>query len=205
MDYSSNTSHMNPTESANAKKETDIETIEKKIGEILHDNEDNEGNPLNSTWVLWSHENNDKNWNLSSYSKISNISTIQEFWSTYNNFELVGGLTCRDYFLMRQGVNPMWEDPYNRNGKTWSIQVPTNLGLQLWTLLSMSVTGEYFSPDSPIITGVSISPKDNCFIIKIWVSCTNKDITNSFREFVDKRYRSQRLSIKSKVNKPEYA
>jgi len=65
---------------------------------------------LNSKWILWSHDLYDNNWSINSYDKIFEFNTINDFWKLYNNFNLLGGLNKKNYFLMREGIMPIWED-----------------------------------------------------------------------------------------------
>ena len=143
----------------------DLEVVEVTEVEKIQD-------PLHSAWSLWSHECNERNWRIESFSVIVKFNTIENFWKTYNNFGSIGGLGCRDYFLMREGILPIWEDPSNKNGKVWSVQIPISYINNVWTELSMALIGEYLIDEMGVINGLSIASKDNCFIIKIWVKTT---------------------------------
>ena len=35
--------------------------------------------PLHSKWILWYHNPSDKNWNLDSYKKITELSCVEDF------------------------------------------------------------------------------------------------------------------------------
>ena len=45
----------------------------------------NEGtHPLNSTWVIWYHNPSDNNWETSSYEKLYEMSTLEDFFMFQN-------------------------------------------------------------------------------------------------------------------------
>jgi hypothetical protein len=40
-----------------------------------------------------------------------------------------------DYFFMREGVKPMWEDPANVGGCEWRVQLPRNMNItNMWKM-----------------------------------------------------------------------
>ena len=77
---------------------------------------------FSTPWHLWYHHELD-NWKISGYRKIFTINTISDFWDLHNNIEYIGGINNQNFFLMRDGVEPIWEDPKNRNGGCWSIKL----------------------------------------------------------------------------------
>ena len=42
---------------------------------------------LNTSWALWYHIPNDKNWSKDSYKKIIDIKTIEDYWCIHNNLK----------------------------------------------------------------------------------------------------------------------
>ena len=138
---------------------------------------------LYDKWTLWAHLPHDTDWSLSSYHKIITLETIEESLILFETFPEVMIKNCM-LFLMRDGINPTWEDTNNRNGGCFSYKINNRTVASCWKNLSYVLLGETLTPPniSKFITGITISPKKNFCIIKIWLSnCDNNDpdiITN---------------------------
>ena len=80
-------------------------------------------------------------------------------------------------FLMRQNIEPLWEHKDNINGGCWSLKIQKGDIYNLWNSISISLLSENISNDENInINGISISPKKNFCIIKIWTNKNMNDI-----------------------------
>jgi hypothetical protein len=76
-------------------------------------------------------------------------------------------------FLMRDGINPTWDDPRNRQGGCFSYKVSNKHVCNVWKELSYVLVGNTISNNDDFVanvSGVTISPKKNFCIIKIWMS-----------------------------------
>ena len=85
-------------------------------------------------------------------------------------------------FVMRDGITPMWEDPKNRNGGCFSYKVSNKHVPEVWKNLFFGLCGESLcvkSEHSTYVNGITISPKKNFCIIKIWLSNTKLQDPNS--------------------------
>ena len=123
-------------------------------------------NPLSNNLVLWNHNINDENWDLDSYKQIAIYKTVEDYWM-YSN-ELTSKLINYGmFFLMKEGVMPTWEDPQNIEGGCISIKLSLTESVELWNKISIYLASDNFDEK---INGISISPKRNFNIIKIWVS-----------------------------------
>ena len=124
---------------------------------------------LNSEWSIWFHNEKD-NWKLSGYKKIYTFNTIANFWKFYNNWYKVGGVTNKHFFLMKNNVTPVWEDPVNINGGCWSFKIQEDNAEELWTDLSVTLlANKLYNNDNDEILGLSLClKKNNNVVIKIW-------------------------------------
>lgn len=137
---------------------------------VLHD--------LSDTWILWAHLPHDTDWSLKSYMKIYEFNTVEQAITITETLPPVLVTNCM-LFLMRKGINPIWEDERNRNGGCFSYKIPNKDVPDAWKQLSYSLVGETMSDNKkllPHINGITISPKKNFCIIKVWLAnCSFQD------------------------------
>jgi hypothetical protein len=79
-------------------------------------------------------------------------------------------------FVMRDGITPMWEDPKNRNGGCFSYKIINKHAPEVWKTLLLLLCGETLcikTEFSKHINGITISPKKNFCIIKIWMDVSH--------------------------------
>ncbi|EAL22263.1 hypothetical protein CNBC4010 [Cryptococcus deneoformans B-3501A] len=118
--------------------------------------------------------------------KVVSFDSVEEFWGLYNNIIPPSQLPGKaNYYLFKNGIIPAWEDPQNKNGGKWSIQVPKNSESKssidrMWLYTMLAAIGETFetastdsenapSPtQSDLITGVIVSPRPAFYRISIW-------------------------------------
>ena len=76
---------------------------------------------------------------------------------------------------MRKGITPLWEDVKNRQGGCFSYKLANKQVYSIWKNIVYAVTGEFLSKNVSLqtsINGVTISPKKNFCILKVWMkSC----------------------------------
>jgi translation initiation factor 4E len=133
---------------------------------------DEEHHQLNTKWVLWAHLPHDTDWSLKSYKKIFEFSTVEEILSIYANLPPKLVMNCM-LFFMRSGINPTWEDPQNRKGGCFSYKINNKNVYDCWKKITYSTCGESLTNNKklqPTINGLTISPKKNFCILKVWTS-----------------------------------
>jgi len=94
--------------------------------------EDGPKHQLQNKWKFWYFENNkDKSWE-DNLRVVSEFSFVEDFWSIYNHIKSASELkTGCSYFVFKDGIKPMWEDPVNRPGGRWLISFDRRLRPQL--------------------------------------------------------------------------
>jgi len=137
-------------------------------------------NLLSDKWTLWAHLPHDTDWSINSYKNIYTIQTVQETIAVTETLPDILVKNCM-LFLMRDGVKPIWEDPKNRDGGCFSYKIPNKNVYDVWKELTYVVVGNSLSANSSFVNsvvGITISPKKNFCIIKIWMSnCKNQNPT----------------------------
>jgi translation initiation factor 4E len=139
---------------------------------------------LSNKWTLWAHLPHDTNWSASSYKKIYEFESAEEAIAIFETLPPKLVMNCM-LFLMRKGIVPMWEDAQNRNGGCFSYKVANKEVNQAWKQLSYVTVGETISTNLsvlPHVNGITISPKKNFCIIKIWMANCNFQNAGIIRE-----------------------
>jgi len=137
---------------------------------------------LKSNWVIWYHNEKD-NWKLSGYKELYKINNATSFWKFYNNWDKVGGVLNKHFFLMKENVTPIWEDINNINGGCWSFKIQEDQAEDLWEDLSVYLVCNKLCPciENEIL-GLSIcQKKNNNTVIKIW----NKNSKNNSLKLIN--------------------
>ncbi|KAK8810725.1 hypothetical protein WA158_007300 [Blastocystis sp. Blastoise] len=100
--------------------------------------------------------------------EIGSFKTVEGFWALYCSLPKIENSTHLDYFLFRQGIQPLWEHPANINGGQWSITIyPKPLVPYLWEDLILAVIGEQFDVGMEIC-GVSLNVRAKRCTISVW-------------------------------------
>ena len=144
---------------------------------------------LYNKWNLWFHYDKD-NWELNGYKKFYEIVTIKDFWSMYNNWDKIGGITSKHLFVMKDNITPMWEDKENINGGCWSFKVSEDLAEELFEDLSVYLVCNELCPTiSSEIVGLSLClKKNNNTVIKIWNKNSKNNSLKLINEFILKKW-----------------
>jgi len=136
--------------------------------------------PLPTNWTLWAHLPHNTDWTLKSYIPISTFTSVEEAIGVTETLPPVLVENCM-LFMMKEGVKPIWEDPNNRNGGSFSYKVSNKNVYKVWKDLTYVVVGGSISKQQNFVncvTGITISPKKSFCIIKIWMSdCSNQNPT----------------------------
>jgi hypothetical protein len=122
-------------------------------------------------WNIYYHLPHDNDWSISGYKLImSDINNLEQIQSLTKNITENIVKNCM-LFVMRHNVKPIWEDPLNKEGGCFSYKVANKFVYNVWNDLFKSLCGESLSDESKIaknINGITISPKKNFCIVKIW-------------------------------------
>lgn len=133
-------------------------------------------------WNIWYHSLKD-DWTINGYKRIYTIENIKDYWKLYNNWDKLGTINNKHFFIMMNDITPIWEDDNNKNGGCWSFKVNENISQDLWNDLSNYLVTESISSIENDIVGLSACLKKNNFsVIKIW----NRDSKNNNMNLLSK-------------------
>ena len=138
---------------------------------------------LENEWVLWYHSINEHKWDKSSYKQLLNLKDLYDIHlilSIFKQNHYQNGM----FFVMKKGVFPNWEDPNNRLGGCLSFKITSTDVLSEWNeLLLKCITNHLLLEKNEEINGISISPKKEFNIIKIWLRNDSFDYKNNLIEY----------------------
>ena len=133
---------------------------------------------LSSKWTLWAHLPHDTDWSIKSYKKIYTFEYVEEAIAITETLPEILVKNCM-LFIMRDGIKPIWEDPKNRNGGCFSYKISNKDVHSVWKELTYVMVGNTISKQTSFVnsvSGITISPKKNFCIIKLWMSnCSNQN------------------------------
>lgn len=140
---------------------------------------------LKNKYKVWFHDANDSNFDIMSFDLISEINTIKDYLVINEvlktNYKmLLNGM----FFIMKNDINPLWTDEANKNGGCISWKIDKNNSLEYWiNFLLLFITDNLpYELNRYNITGISINPKKNCNIFKLWLG---QDITSQVINNID--------------------
>ena len=140
------------------------------------DTDDNHEVFLESTWTLFFHDPENKDWTNESYSRITTISSANEFWGVQSMLEKDARISKGMFFFMRDDVFPCWDDSSNIDGGCLSFMVPRNQVADAWMKACARMMSHCITPsadDNYKINGISVSPKNDFCILKLWMADTS--------------------------------
>ena len=148
--------------------------------------------PISDTWNIWSHSSVhiDNNFtDIKHYQKLFTITNIEELLLIS---ELIPESVLQKsmLFVMKNDINPFWEDPKNAQGGKFSYKFHIKYIKFVWNYFLYLLIGNSITYDDNAlknICGLTISPKKGGFIILgIWMTNCNfihPRIFNPIKEF----------------------
>ena len=164
---------------------------------------------LDNSYSLWFHNADQTDYSPESYNEILTFNTLQEFWYL-DKFIKKDMIENGMFFIMIDQIMPIWEDKNNIKGGCVSWKVDRKFCYKFWIDCVGHFIMKHLGNYTNLINGVSISPKKNSSIIKLWfkeeVDILNMQLPETFCMANDKViYKSHVQNIdKDKLKKTMY-
>jgi translation initiation factor 4E len=135
--------------------------------------------PLNTEWNMYiSLKNKSDNW-MDKIKHICEVKSIESFWEMFNNIPEASELVFPyDYYFFRKDIQPMWEDPLNKDGGKITIIIKKDYTDEefnkLWLYTLLGCIGEQYD-DVNMICGVVLNIRKHQSRINIWLNDSDKD------------------------------
>ncbi|CAI0452042.1 unnamed protein product [Linum tenue] len=113
---------------------------------------------LENQWTFWfdnpSAKSKQTAWG-SSMRSIFTFSTVEEFWSVYNNIRHPSKLTVgADFYCFKSKIEPKWEDPICTGGGKWTVTFGKGKSDTSWLYTLLAMIGEQFEHGEEICGAV---------------------------------------------------
>ena len=119
-------------------------------------------------WTLYYHSSEGRDWTLPSFKDFGPMRTWRDFFTTITVLE-DATLTNGMFFLMRNRIPPLWENSTNVYGGAYSISIVKDDAGAIFIEYAIAAMLNSSTTDAAnIVNGLSISPKTNHNIIKLW-------------------------------------
>ncbi len=139
---------------------------------------------LKEKWTIWFHKIDNSNYDIDSYEKVLKFDTIEKFVLLYRK---INNFSAGMFFLMKNDIPPLWENENNIKGGYLSLKVYKKTINDYWFKFCSLIIGQTLIKENmEDINGISVSPKINNCIIKIWFK-EKKD----YKKYFDKEYLSK--------------
>jgi Eukaryotic initiation factor 4E len=136
---------------------------------------------FNNLWTLYFHDPYDEQWTPASYKIQTTVATAQDWLQVNMSYSELWAKGM--FFLMREDIQPLWEDPANKEGGCFSYKVNKPDIPAYWLKLGAKLMTDNVAKDpdnNDKICGVSVIPKRNYCIIRIWISHDKYNNINLF-------------------------
>ena len=133
--------------------------------------------PLSCKWSLYAHLPHDIDWSLDSYKKLIELKDIECIINLNKKLPDTMISNCM-LFLMKKDIKPVWEDEDNREGGCFSYKINNQEIVKTWKELSYLLLGNTLTDNKEMmnnINGITVSPKRNFCILKVWLKTCEYD------------------------------
>ena len=125
--------------------------------------------PLQNEWILWYQPVND----FTSLQKVVEVSTVEEFWSVFNNLRQLENMEDRTtLYFFKAGIKPAWEDKTNIGRLKGNLIKNRDCKLVYQQILMHCIGESYKGMDE--VNGVAICVRKNKSCrVDVWLKDSN--------------------------------
>ncbi|CAI9773254.1 unnamed protein product [Fraxinus pennsylvanica] len=149
--------------------------------------------PLEHSWTFWfdnpSAKHKQAAWG-SSMRPVYTFSTVEDFWSVYNNINHPSKLAVgADFHCFKDKIEPKWEDPVCANGGKWTMAFDRGESDTCWLYTLLAMIGEQFDYGDEIC-GAVVNVRGKQEKIALWTKnaaneAAQLSIGRQWKEFLD--------------------
>uniref|UniRef100_A0A914KG94 EIF-4F 25 kDa subunit n=1 Tax=Meloidogyne incognita TaxID=6306 RepID=A0A914KG94_MELIC len=138
---------------------------------------------LKTRWTFWFlNSDRELTW-LERLKKVCTIESAEAFWALYDNIRPPSAMQSGcDYNFFKEGIQPVWEVPDNKNGGRLIVQIDNKNKIEhldaLWLELLVALIGEQFGRDSEYICGAVCNMRGKGHKICLWTKDAEAEEAN---------------------------
>jgi len=151
--------------------------FEGPAGSMLETAASDGSHPLETPWTFWfdcrssqPRRAGEKEAYESNLFKIGEVQTVEEFWRYFGNLHAPSKLMNNsNYHFFKSHIKPLWEDPNNKNGGKWIINIKNDDELldKCWENVVLALIGETLEAGSDVC-GAVLSRRRSGDKIAVW-------------------------------------
>lgn len=147
---------------------------------------------LQNKYTFWFRYDSGKgSTNASNYNqsikRILDFQSVERFWNIYDHLKRPSDfkeVKAVEFHLFKDGINPFWEDPNNKNGGKWMIRLRKGIAARYWEDILFAIIGEQFDVGNEVC-GAVLSVRATEDIISVWNrSADNIEAINKIRDTI---------------------
>ncbi|CAJ0562407.1 unnamed protein product, partial [Mesorhabditis spiculigera] len=142
------------------------------------------GHPLTYRWVFYHMMfDRERSWE-ECLMPVATFDTVEDFWRIYNHIQKPSSLhPGSDYYIFKEGIRPMWEDPRNINGGRWLLNVEQGSEKECnvdfyWLETLMLMLGEQFESYGSYVCGAVVNVRSKGDKVSLWTFDAMRDDAN---------------------------
>ena len=128
---------------------------------------------MKHNWSFWFHSSRNASWAKDSYDFLTKTNNANDFWGVFKYLK-ESHYNSGIFFVMKEDIFPDWSSPENRDGGFISIKIDTYDLHHITKIWIVNMISENIIEDKneDFVHGLSISPKNGHYILKLW--CNQK-------------------------------
>ncbi|KAH9579930.1 Translation Initiation factor eIF- 4e [Trypanosoma melophagium] len=116
---------------------------------------------------------------------VFSVDSVPTFWKIFNNVAQPTDMNYGTLYFFRDGINPKWEDPGNRDGGIVKLKVPSASINDAWVLLLCRTIGESWSKSARnTVNGVALKVRERAYLLEVWVTQQTPELMADISELM---------------------
>ena len=137
---------------------------------------------LASSWTVWYDKKEKKDFG-NAMKQIYGFSSVKEFWGLVNHLNLERMPSGANLRIFKSEIQPVWEDPQNRDGGNWIIvPKPREMALTVFRELLLSIIGGDLDR---CVNGIVLSVKTKDIILQLWLPTCREKVRKKVQDRAD--------------------